>query len=39
MGEIRISLANFLTIGIIAFVFIFAANRVLARTGMGNWVV
>lgn len=35
MGEIRVNLTNFVTIGLIAFAFIFIANRALAFAGAG----
>lgn len=34
MGEIRINLTNFLTIGLIAFVFIYVATKALAVAGI-----
>lgn len=36
MGEVRINLTNFITIGLMAFVFVYLANKALAYTGMGQ---
>lgn len=39
MGEVRVSLTNFIAIGLMAFVFIFLANRALGAAGFGAWRV
>lgn len=39
MGEVRVSLPNFIAVGLMAFIFIFVANRVLKRTPMAAWAV
>lgn len=39
MGEVRVSLPNFLTIGLMAFVFIYIANRLIKRTPLASWAV
>lgn len=39
MGELRVSLPNFLTVGLMAFVFIYVANRVIKRTPLAAWAV
>ena len=39
MGEVRISLTNFIAVGIMAFVFIFLANRGLKQTALAAWAV
>lgn len=36
MGELRVSLSNFLTVGLMAFIFIFLANRALRAAGMAR---
>ena len=35
-GEIRINLTNFITIGLMAFAFIFVAMKVLPMVGLGS---
>lgn len=37
MGEIRVSLPNFLTVGLMAFVFVYVANRALTRANLDQW--
>ncbi len=37
MGNVRIDLANFVTISLIAFVGVFVINRALDKTGMSQW--
>lgn len=39
MGEIRVSLPNFLTVGLMAFVFLYIANRLLIRANLADWKV
>lgn len=34
MGELRINLTNFITVGLMAFVFVFIANKALALGGI-----
>jgi len=36
MGEVRINLTNFLTIGLMAFAFTFVSRKVLAMTGVSK---
>lgn len=38
MGELRINLTNFITVGLMAFVFVFLANKALAVSGFGKAV-
>jgi len=33
MGELRINLTNFLTVGLMAFVFVYIANKLLPMVG------
>lgn len=35
MGELRINLTNFITVGLLAFLFVFVANKALAFAGFG----
>ncbi len=37
MGEIRINLSNFVSIGLLAFVFVWAANRILSKIGYSQY--
>lgn len=37
MGDIRINLGNFVSVGLIAFVFIFAVNRALAHFNLQKY--
>jgi hypothetical protein len=37
MGEVRINLTNFLTIGLMAFVAVYTVNKALDYTGMPQW--
>lgn len=39
MGEIRINLTNFITIGLIAFVAVYAINKGLGAIGQSRWQV
>lgn len=39
MGEIRINLTNFITIGLIAFVAVYALNKGLRAAGQGQWAI
>lgn len=34
MGELRINLTNFITVGLLAFVFVYIANKLLALGGI-----
>jgi len=34
MGELRINLTNFITVGLLAFAFIFIANKLLPMVGL-----
>lgn len=38
-GVVRIDLANFVTIGLIAFLFIFVANLALRKAGLDQFTV
>ena len=37
MGEIRVNLTNFITIGLMAFVAVYAINKGLSVAGMPQW--
>ncbi len=37
MGNVRIDLANFITIGLVGFVGVFIINRVLDKVGMAQY--
>ncbi len=37
MGEIRVNLTNIITIGLIAYIGVYAINRGLTAAGMGAW--
>jgi hypothetical protein len=37
MGEVRINLSNFVTIGLMAYVAVWAINKGMARAGYGQW--
>jgi len=37
MGEVRINLSNFISIGLMAFIFLFVVNKALAAAGKSNW--
>jgi hypothetical protein len=37
MGNVRIDLANVITISLVAFVGVWVINRALDKTGMGQW--
>lgn len=39
MGDIRISLSNFITIGLIAFIFIWVFNKTLTAANLPQWTV
>lgn len=39
MGELRINLTNFVTVGLMAFVFVYGANKALNAMGKSNWAV
>ena len=38
MGEVRVNLTNFLTIGLMAFVAVYAINKGLTAAGYQQWV-
>lgn len=37
MGEVRVNLTNFLTIGLMAFIAVYAINKGLAYANMSQW--
>jgi len=37
MGEIRINLTNFVTVGLIAYIAVWAINKGLDKAGMPGW--
>lgn len=37
MGQVRIDLSNFISVGLMAFIFLFAVNKGLAAAGKSNW--
>lgn len=37
MGEIRVNLTNFITIGLMAFVAVYAINKALTLGGLPQW--
>lgn len=39
MGEVRVSLTNFLAVGLMAFIFIFAVNRAIKQSPFAAWAV
>jgi hypothetical protein len=39
MGEIRVSLPNFFTVGLMAFIFIYAVNRGIKASKFAAWAV
>lgn len=37
MGEIRINLTNFITIGLMSYIGVWTINKALEKTGMSAW--
>lgn len=37
MGEVRVNLTNFITIGLMAFVAVYAINKALTMTNLSQW--
>lgn len=37
MGEIRINLSNFITVGLIAYIAVWAINKGLDKGGLAQW--